>query len=302
MREFGIGAGNVLFTDHSASLFEFAMHRLRAMRCSALFVTDLSVNVSEIGEWRESISRLKSQGAVVFWMDHHAWPNRALALARSCDIAEFGENARYCAAEIVAKEFGMSGRFVRKLLGIVHVSDFALEPRSAAEAGIVRTYGLAIAYANTFAPEKLERLLRRLAKEISEGKIASAYAAKTARIFESKSNTEIEKAISNIYETDNMAISFSSSSVFQDDLFGQLFKISGKDIVVNVDCDKAKASMRSARSDIAPLAMAMGGGGHPHAAGFRISSAYNIRSAGGRQSFVKALAQLANQKVKAMPM
>ncbi|MGC8629264.1 MAG: DHHA1 domain-containing protein, partial [Candidatus Micrarchaeia archaeon] len=85
----------------------------------------------------------------------------------------------------------------------------------------------------------------------------------------------------------------SSSKALFDELLEKLFEKSGKEVVIAINVDKGKASIRSKTKDISKLAALLGGGGHPHAAGFPIKNAYDLKTEKGRQSFLKLLAKKA---------
>ncbi len=292
-RKFGVCNESIYFADYSYQLLSFVFEMLRNGNCKAVFVTDLSVNESRVNAWLKVLSSLRRKGAKIFWIDHHPWPENAKAVANLCDMAEYGENKKYCTTEIIAKLFKLKDPYASRLERIVHASDFALKPASMAESKIQRSYDLAIAYANTLPIAKQQKLLRNMARLISEGKLENKRISMLAQRFERQSEKEVAKALEKNYEIEGIAVAFSGNKVLQDDLLAKLFDKSHKDIVMLVNLDKRKASIRSKTKDISKLAALLGGGGHPHAAGFPIKNAYDLKTEKGRQSFLKLLAKKA---------
>ncbi|MEM3181415.1 MAG: DHHA1 domain-containing protein [Candidatus Micrarchaeaceae archaeon] len=289
MRLFRVEESYVFFAEHSAPLLKNMFKRIRKSNCDVLFVADFSVNNKEIGMWLNFLGALKRTGSRIYWFDHHKWPSAADRIASMCDFAEYGENKRYCTTEIVERLLFKKDKYAAKLAKIAHYSDFAVRAKHAGIEKIISDYDLAITYFNTLSATSAQAGLRSLASSLSSGILLSKDIVRVANSFKSKSDREIEKALKNISYVSGIAVVFSSSSVVQQDLFEKLFNISGSEIVMQVDVDRSKASMRSKRTDISALAMAMGGGGHPHAAGFSISKSYRLKSEKGKRLFLQKL-------------
>ncbi len=288
-RKFGVGKESIYFADYSPQLLSFVFKKLRSRNCKAVFVTDLSVNESKAKDWLKILSSLRRKHTRIFWLDHHPWPENAEAVAKLCDIAEYGENARYCATEIVANTLSIKDAYAKKLAKLVHMSDFAIKPKSRKDKMLLKAYDLAIAYANSMSIERKESLLASMSMEISRGKLENERINKIASLFEKVSKKEIAKSLRRIYTVANVAVAFSSSKALFDELLEKLFEKSGKEVVIAVNVDRGKASIRSKKRDISGLAIAMHGGGHPHAAGFPVSGKYKLSSESGRMLFLKML-------------
>ena len=100
--------------------------------------------------------------------------------------------------------------------------------------------------------------------------------------------------LSDAVEIKDIAIGFSSDKICYDDALEALRNKSGKDIIILVDYDKNKASIRAQHKNIMPLALALGGGGHPHAAGFSIKG-INLKSKKGRKQIINKIISKAKE-------
>jgi len=292
--KYNIDEKHIFFADHSAELFDYVIEKLSSIRqCSTLFITDISVNKAEVDKWYGLLSRLKGIGCKIVWLDHHSWPKEADKIAKLCDIAIFGENKSMCATDIVARETGLESKY-REIVKATHMSDFALVPKDKKEASIIRQYDLAISYYNTFSISKMQSKMRALAKALAKGKFENTQVAKDAKAFDKISRRNIEKMLSGAVEIKDIAIGFSSDKACYDDALEALRNKSGKDIVILVDYDKNTASMRAQHKNIMPLALALGGGGHPHAAGFSIKG-INLKSKKGREQIINKIISKAKE-------
>ena len=74
----------------------------------------------------------------------------------------------------------------------------------------------------------------------------------------------------------------------------EIIKHSGKDIAVYINTDDLHGHIRTKKSDCVKLANYLGGGGHPHAAGFTLKKKYNFSKESERKNF----AMLINKKAK----
>lgn len=268
-RTFGIPLGNIFFSDYSAKL-EIYLGEVekRAKDGDVLFITDISPNPAFIDRIGRRFRALGRKGCTVVWLDHHAWPDDARRLAAMCGIAVFGEN-RFCATEIVADFLGRHDPYERKVCRMVHISDFAVRSARGSEAELAREYDLAIAYCNTFKDSAAR--LRRVCDEISSGRVSSAMVKRLGKEFVRENEEETERVIRGMrYIGNGIAIGFSKGNVYNNDALNRMFKESGKGIVMLVNLNRNKVSIRSESRDVSGLAQAMGGGGHPHAAGFEL--------------------------------
>ncbi len=277
---------NTVFADYTPQSLMHALARISSFR-GVVFITDLNVNIAHRRLWQEAISKAKSNGCKIIWLDHHPWAKECAGIAEMCDFAVFGENRQYCASEIVARLTGFNSVRDKRLLKLVHASDFAIN--NVGES-ILRKYQFALAYANTLSMASRQKLLRRFADSISKGVLVSEEITKLASKFEEISKKEISKALSKIYYAGDIAVAFASNRLVFDDLLDALFKKSGKGIVIAVNTVERKVSIRSKEKDISKLAQAFGGGGHPHAAGFNLSKGTRLNTEHARKRFVEKIA------------
>lgn len=275
---------STLFADYTLKSMAYAAKRVASFH-GLIFIADLNVNRAYRILWRDAIKNAKRNNCKIVWIDHHPWAKECESITQMCDIAVFGENRYYCAAELVARLLGFNDEKDKRLLKLVHASDFVV--RNVKNA-VLEQYSLALAYANTLAMPKRQSLLRKFAKAISKGKLANKEVRDLAKKFRLISKEEIRKALSKVYYAGSIAIAFAGNKLVFDDLLGALFEKTGKDIVVAVNVTDRKASIRSKKSNISRLAEALGGGGHPHAAGFGIGN-IRLNSEADRERFVKKI-------------
>lgn len=285
-----IDSRDLFFVNHSLEDFENAIRRImpRMGAGSVVFFTDLSLNRNLVGPASRFVRSVRSRGGSVVWLDHHYWSDEALErVARRCETAIVGENSLACATDITKRYTRLTGDFVERFVGLVHCIDLYLgfdsQPNPAWSRSTARTYSMSINYLGGGPFDAKQKRLRRIADVICSGKFLDGRMRDAARSY-GRVNKERIKALLQGMDVvaGRMAVGF-SREVDSSEACRAMTDRSGADIGVLVKTDSRTASMRSVKSDIAPLATSMGGGGHPHAAGFEVPRAYDIGKASGRK-------------------
>ncbi len=94
-----------------------------------------------------------------------------------------------------------------------------------------------------------------------------------AKSYERTNNLRIRALLGGLeVVSGKMAVGF-SKEVDSSDACRAMLDRTGADISILIKTGSRTASIRSVKSDMTALAMAFGGGGHPHAAGFEVPRA-----------------------------
>jgi oligoribonuclease NrnB/cAMP/cGMP phosphodiesterase (DHH superfamily) len=283
---------DMFFINYSQADFESALREVgrRLGKGSIVFFTDLSLNEKMVPMVDRFVRRVRARGGSVVWLDHHHWSDRALeVVARKCETAIVGENSCACATDIAKAYTRLTGEFVERFVGLVHCMDlyvdleFASQPNPAWCRSASRIYSMGINYLGSGPFDAKQRKLRRVAGLISSGKFFDSSMREAARSYERMNKKRARALLAGMEAVSGrMAIGFSKEMDSGEGCRAMMGKASA-DIGVLVKTDSRSASIRSVESDISKLAMAFGGGGHPHAAGFEVPRKYDLSAAKGRR-------------------
>lgn len=248
-----------------------------------LFITDLSANDEKVGAFLSIINTIRKGGGKVFWFDHHPWTDRAVKLiSGKCATIICGER-KECASEITARQLKLGGAFVRRFLKICHYSDFNTKPKDKKAMSLIKTYAIGIASYNTKGKSFSQPKLKALAETLTGGKMTNSDIVAEARGFERISKLrakEMTKDISLIGSRIAVGFGRSLQSTYACEC---VMQSSGREVAIFINLDAKKGNIRSKRSNIMPLAVALGGGGHPHASGFSFDKGkYKVATEKGR--------------------
>lgn len=296
---YGMPLSHIFFTGHSRGEVADACAELRGLSGSGvlLFITDLSPNAETIGLYGSLISRTKSNGGSVVWLDHHVWLRDAIRnLAGRCDIAVFGENSKMCATQLVKRFLRLNSRFASEFADNVHYIDLFISTSNRKYVERAELYKLAIAYYLRGGSRRAQQSrLRKLAAAISSGRFITPEVRRDALKFKKVNEERLKLLFSSMVRlSDSIVLGFSRQVDSNDACMGMLAK-SGADISILVKTDTGHCSIRSVKADTLPLANALGGGGHPHASGFSLDvRRYNrFRSADSRKRVAELIARKA---------
>ncbi|MDE1856388.1 MAG: hypothetical protein KGH49_04115 [Candidatus Micrarchaeota archaeon] len=274
--KYNIPSSRLFFSSYNKEDILYAQRKLKKFYGGnfILFITDLSLNDPTIPVWKKLIRGVKAMGGSVFWFDHHPWSNRAIGeIASLCDVAIVGEN-KFCATEITKKEIELNTPFAEEFAKVVHYSDFNLRPDTAKRRKYVKTYALSItSYTKSKSNDSIQKSLRHIADVVASRRFVDARMLAASRSFEKKNTARINKMLKKLYLIGSKITIGFAIGVQTTQACGAVIEKSGRDIGIVIDMKQKKGSIRSKRSDISGLAKRLGGGGHPHAAGFEFNTA-----------------------------
>jgi oligoribonuclease NrnB/cAMP/cGMP phosphodiesterase (DHH superfamily) len=295
MRRYGISSDNVIFVDYGRDSVELGEKRFKKLfRTGAtLFITDLSAE-STPDVFMRILSHAKAMRGKVFWFDHHPWSAKNIrAIASRCNVAVVGENKRFCASEITAKELGLKDPFTNSLLKLVHISDFALTPKSSNMKSVIGGYVLGLSYYRMKGDAVYKKMLARITESICNEDIFPPFLKQAASRFTSLNKKRLKKMIQTVIKGGIVSVAF-TPIVSTNDACNLIIKETGSDIGCYINTDSGKAHFRSIKNDCSLLAGKFGGGGHPHASGFDFSTKkYNMRTKKGRSKLAKEIISVA---------
>jgi oligoribonuclease NrnB/cAMP/cGMP phosphodiesterase (DHH superfamily) len=296
--KYGTRDADIFLIDYSTEALWAVEKSIRRMKPKAtdLFVTDLSANDEKVGLFLSIISVIKRGGGKVRWFDHHPWSvSSARKISKECETIICGERDE-CASEITARQLKMKGKFVSDFLKVCHASDFNLKPRDRRSQSLIKTYALGIARYNIGQKANELIKLKALANTISNGKMTNTDLVSAAREFEKVSKERISVMKKGLVPVGgNIAVGFAKSLQSTNACY-HIIKASGKDIGIFINLDAKKGNIRSIKRDISPLAMSLGGGGHPHASGFSFDKKrYRVNTEKGRELILKRIEEAARE-------
>ncbi len=273
-RRYHVPLENIFFLDYGDDKLNYAVENIlkRSVGKSIVFVADTGMSDGQILPFKRLILHIKKSGGKVFWFDHHHWKkNQIRDVAKICDLAVIGENEHACGAEITRSELGLNDKFSVKLAKMAHQTDFKpiLYPYIRDDGNPIEVYGLGFSYYNNFMDiEKNASALRGVVAMLSSGKLLNVKIVKDARKFERITKKQLKILEKQTYVINkNVAIGIAealNSNIACD----RINSITRADITLYFDTTHSKGHLRSKKADILKLAINLGGGGHPHSAGF----------------------------------
>ncbi len=295
MRKYGISSRNVVFVDYGRESIENGEKRFMKLfkNKGTLFITDLNAE-STPDVFLRIVSYAKRKKGSVFWFDHHPWSEAHVnSIAKRCNVAIVGENEKFCASEITAMELSMNDGFVKALLHIVHISDFALTPDNTKMKSIIGSYVLGLSHFRIQGNSIYLKKIAQIAEHVSKGEILPKSLQQASARFSSLNDKRLKKMLSTIIKGGAVSVGF-TPIVSTNDACNLIIKKTGSDIGCYVNMDNCKAHFRSIKSDCSLLAQKFGGGGHPHAAGCDFDKKkYNVNTRSGRKELADEIIRAA---------
>ncbi len=271
------------------------LEKLAALKPSSSLVitTDLAVNDDAIPDVTRVLSALKRDGNRIAWIDHHPWSDQAVQQLRAvCDILKCGEGNK-CAAELVIDALGVSDEYAMMIGRLAHTADFALK-------GCTDTPLLEISNAITYLKRQGEDMsgLRRMVKMVSEGDLDGEYIMGSALEYTRETELEVPKLQHDCaaYDVNGLRVGIGYAKGIKSDQACKLIQEQlNTEVEVFVDTNDYSVKLRSrAGIDCSPLARALGGGGHPQAAGGQLS----IKSDSGIEGVIRQILDAAKASLK----
>ena len=297
MRKYKIKKKNVLFADYSVGrLLQIEKQvKEKLQKDTVLFITDIGTNTSTIKIFLRIIASIKKTGGKIFWFDHHTWSYDSIEkVASKCDLAVVGENKLFCAAEITAAELKLTDSFTKKLIKIVHMSDFNIKPKDKNIAEIIKSYVLSTTYYSSFNFSTYARRIGMIADQMSKEVLIPNFVIADGKKFEKLNINRLKKLKENILVGTIVSLGF-SKYISTNDACACILDNTNSDIGVYLNTETFKCHLRSKINDCSLLATQFGGGGHPHASGFEVNKAlYKIKTVNGRKKLFSDICNASN--------
>ncbi|MEM0149499.1 MAG: DHHA1 domain-containing protein [Candidatus Micrarchaeaceae archaeon] len=292
---FSMPLEHVYFTDYKLDTIKGVSESIDSLNLkgAAIIISDFSSNKANTEAMKEFLSRQKSKGNMLIWLDHHPWLEDSLAsMSQLLDFGIAGENSAYCATEIIYKvlcENADTDGTGRKIAETAHIADFNLAPPPPLGDTSPNT-GLAINYYAHIDKEKLNEGLRGLVKDVADLKYESSRFANATALYRKMAEAEFEKLKKGMKQIDaygiKTVIGF-GRLMHATSTCSMLHELTGADLVIYIRVDEKAVSLRSwGDVDCSKIAFNMRGGGHPHAAAFRIDDYGDLSTKEAQDKFV----------------
>ena len=298
---FSMPLDHVFFTDYNIATIENVAESLRQPKLSGatIVITDFSSNAANLEIMNKLVREQKDLGNSVIWLDHHPWSSDAIdKVFRLLDYGIAGENDLYCGAEIVYRvlcEGRDSNKTGKKIADRAHDSDFNLLPPPPPD-DTSPNISLAINYYAHVDKGKLYEGLRGFVKDVSEGNYDGDAIANATALYRETANAEFKRMKEGMVtlSTNGIKVIIGFGRLMHaTSACGMLHDQTGADLVIYVRTDEKAVSLRSwGDVDCSNIAFKMHGGGHPHAAAFRIDGFAGLDTDAGRQEFIKIISPL----------
>ncbi len=288
------------FADYSVKSLEGVFGKLKRIykKGDMLVIADLGLNKGTISIFSSIVKLFKNNGGRVAWFDHHPWSGEAIEkVASLCDIAIIGENRKHCATEITHRELGFTDNFTKNFARVVHYSDFNIRPKKKEDYETVGTYALSIAYYNTLDEKKRDANLHNIVNVLCSGKLTDRKMRSDAIRFDTTNKKRIKGMLSDLHVGKVAAVGF-SKDIQSTSACAAVMKKSRKDVALYINIDKGRGHIRSKITDCSSLAVGLGGGGHPHAAGFDVDMKKygGFKTEASKEEFLKHVEALLSKK------
>ncbi|MGC8537640.1 MAG: DHH family phosphoesterase [Candidatus Micrarchaeia archaeon] len=300
-RFFSMPLDHAYFVDYNIATIENvsqSMHQLN-LSGATIIITDFSSNAANLESMGKFITEQKHAGNSVIWLDHHPWSSDAIAkIFGMLDYGIAGENNLYCGAEIVYKVLCSGSDDVgigKEIADHAHVADFNLLPPPP-PGDTSPNISLAINYYAHVDKSRLYEGLRGFVKDVSEGDYESEGIANATSSYRETANAEFKKMKESMVtlNTNGIKVIIGFGKLMHaTSACGMLHDQTGADLVIYVRTDEKAVSLRSwGDVNCSNIAFKMHGGGHPHAAAFRIDEFTSLDTDAGRQEFIKIISPL----------
>lgn len=272
---YGISSKRIFFANYSPESLTNVERSMNGLlgneKGTVLFITDLGMNKPLGPSYIRIIDGVKRRRGRIIWLDHHMWTEEEVEkVASRCDLAIVGENKRYCATEITYRNIRVSGSFARKLVSLVHYSDFNKRAPDSKTRKLIGIYAVSIMYYNTLGFEKRQSMLRHMVDVLAGGKFTDRRIVRDAKAFEKLNNKRIKEMLKDLYDLgQNISLGF-SVGVQSTQGCAEIMRKSRCETAIYVNTTQGTVHLRSKKRDTTILSKSFGGGGHPHASAFRV--------------------------------
>ncbi len=243
---------------------------------STIVFTDLSISDGLLGRVSNMLKFLKSNNNTVAWIDHHQLSEEVIFEASElCDFIICGEDPKHCATELIYNILSRSDQSAKEVADTAHLIDFNLMDNKNKE--LMDSLACSITFINYSgnpAPG-----LRKLVDIVSKGELRSTFIKDLYSKYmkEAEANTELLKRNARSFKAGDYTIGIGYGKHIQSSAAcATIHDKLNTDINVFIKTDIMSMSIRSdAGADCSILARALGGGGHPQAAGAQPPGTYN---------------------------
>ncbi len=284
---FSLPLGNIYFSDYNVDTINGIAEAVEALGLhgAAIIISDFSTNLANTTVIEDFLSKQKSRGNLLLWLDHHPWTEEAItALMRLLDFGVVGENNAYCATEIIYKvlcEAKDADDIGKSIADKAHVADFNLAPPPPPGDTSPNT-ALAISYYTHQDKEAMYEGLRSLVKDVANLDYESETFTKASDMYRRIAEKEFENLKKNMKVIDSNGIKTVigfGKFMHATSTCDILHRLTNADMVIYVRTEENSVSMRSwGDVDCSKIAFKMQGGGHPHAAAFRLDDYGDLSS------------------------
>ncbi|MGC8974697.1 MAG: DHH family phosphoesterase [Thermoprotei archaeon] len=224
---------------------------------SIVYITDIGINKTSLSKIRENIKRILGSGGEIFWFDHHVWEESWIKELTELGVALYVDRTT-CSAGVVSKYLNVEDS--EELVKATCSVDLWL--MNDWRGNFLSRY---VGYAGGASWK--EKTLKKLANfdggidpEISE--VVEKAISKELKIYDKA----LKKAKIKEYGGIKLVYYFKDQEEHITSYIANiLMSRHGADIAVI--CRRGSVSLRSRSIDVRRVALSMGGGGHPKAAG-----------------------------------
>jgi oligoribonuclease NrnB/cAMP/cGMP phosphodiesterase (DHH superfamily) len=251
----------------------YALARVSQSKYERVVITDLGVNPSTLSKLLEHLRALRKSEVKIVWYDHHVWNNDWIRSVNELGV-ELHVDTSTCATGIVAK-------YTQPLRSQVDYAFVEQLTRGVCAGDLWRfDHWLGPYYIRLVRRRDKDSWRRRVLVHIASGEYWS-------REFNSRVEDHVDRELSLLSSrlavyTKSIGDSYKVAVVRDDKVIDSSFVAPyimgryGVNVVVVASSD-GKLSFRSSGVSIRELAVKLGGGGHPYAAGSKIRIPWFIR-------------------------
>ncbi len=269
------------------------------MSNSVLLLTDVSFNPAASPILEPALAKLKEKGNIVVWLDHHPWFKDQIDFCKdNLSYIVVGENKLMCGTDLVynilckKEDKDNSGM---KLAEVAHIMDFNL--RSESTDPLTFRLSRTITYMLWDKPNT-EAYFRKLVPIIADMDFNNDIIIDTEKRYLDEEEANLAELLSNAktFKAGGHTITIGFGKRLQtNEACEALMLKDNSEIAAFVNYYEKRCSMRSKSNvDCSYIAKAMGGNGHPQAAGFSVDpSEYSDFDDAGMEKFIKGIREAA---------
>lgn len=301
----GMPLENIIFSNYNESRFARMERTVSELRPSGslIVLSDLNVNAPMLHRYVKMLSHLRRMGNKIVWLDHHPWGDAPVkAISPLCDLIVEGENRERCGAELVYKFLCERDRFGDRLADFAHTADFARPFKSMAQGRRIIRFSQVIKYFNVLGQDRGDSMLRRVVSCLATGDYSSKFIALAQGRYNGIMTRKTQELLGStrMFRAGGISVAVGFSSKISGSMgCSAMMEKFRPDMALYVDYDPLEFSgnIRSTEGvDCSILARKLGGGGHPHAAGFSIKrGSYSFSSERSREAFTRKVLKVAER-------